>query len=44
MSGCGTKGGTAGVGRSTTVSVVWGSVGVIATDFFVTQVLRSLLY
>ncbi len=39
-----TKGGTAGVGRATTVSVVWGSVGVIAMDFFVTQVLRALLY
>jgi phospholipid/cholesterol/gamma-HCH transport system permease protein len=39
-----TKGGTAGVGRATTVSVVWGSVGVIAVDYFVTQVLTSILY
>jgi phospholipid/cholesterol/gamma-HCH transport system permease protein len=39
-----TSGGTAGVGKSTTVSVVAGSVGVIATDFFVTQILISLLY
>lgn len=39
-----TSGGTAGVGRATTVSVVWGSIGVIAMDFFVTQVLTSVLY
>ncbi|HKT79164.1 MAG TPA: ABC transporter permease [Vicinamibacterales bacterium] len=39
-----TKGGTAGVGKSTTVSVVAGSVGVIAMDYFVTQVLTQLLY
>ena len=39
-----TKGGTQGVGRSTTVSVVAGSVGVIAVDYFVTQILTSLLY
>jgi phospholipid/cholesterol/gamma-HCH transport system permease protein len=39
-----TKGGTQGVGRSTTVSVVAGSVGVIAVDYFVTQLLTSLLY
>ena len=39
-----TTGGTAGVGRSTTLSVVAGSVAVIAADFFVTQVLISLLY
>ena len=39
-----TSGGTQGVGRATTVSVVAGSVSVIAIDFFVTRVLISLLY
>jgi len=39
-----TSGGTQGVGKSTTVAVVAGSVGVIAMDFFVTRVLISLLY
>ena len=39
-----TTGGTQGVGRATTVAVVAGSVAVIAADFFVTQVLISLLY
>jgi len=39
-----TTGGTAGVGRSTTVAVVAGSVAVIAADFFVTQLLITLLY
>ena len=39
-----TRGGTAGVGKSTTVSVVAGSVAVIAADFFVTQILMSVLY
>jgi phospholipid/cholesterol/gamma-HCH transport system permease protein len=39
-----TTGGTQGVGRSTTVAVVAGSVAVIAVDFFVTQILISLLY
>jgi len=39
-----TTGGTQGVGKATTVSVVAGSVAVIAVDFFVTQVLISLLY
>jgi phospholipid/cholesterol/gamma-HCH transport system permease protein len=39
-----TTGGTAGVGRSTTVSVVVASVAVIAADFFVTQLLITLLY
>jgi phospholipid/cholesterol/gamma-HCH transport system permease protein len=39
-----TTGGTAGVGRSTTISVVAGSVAVIAADFFVGQVLFMLLY
>ena len=39
-----TSGGTAGVGKSTTLSVVAGSVAVIAADFFVTQILMSVLY
>jgi phospholipid/cholesterol/gamma-HCH transport system permease protein len=39
-----TTGGTAGVGKSTTLSVVAASVAVIAADFFVTQVLMSVLY
>ncbi|MBS1818846.1 MAG: ABC transporter permease [Acidobacteria bacterium] len=39
-----TSGGTAGVGRSTTVAVVAGSVLVIAADFFVNQILVALLY
>ena len=39
-----TTGGTQGVGKSTTVAVVAVSVGVIAADFFVTQILFSLLY
>jgi phospholipid/cholesterol/gamma-HCH transport system permease protein len=38
-----TTGGTQGVGRATTLSVVAGSVAVIAVDFFVTS-LFSLLY
>src|SRR5262249_26615336 len=39
-----TSGGTQGVGKSTTVAVVAGSVAVIAVDFFVTRVLISLIY
>jgi phospholipid/cholesterol/gamma-HCH transport system permease protein len=39
-----TTGGTAGVGKSTTISVVAGSVAVIAADFFVGQILYMLLY
>jgi phospholipid/cholesterol/gamma-HCH transport system permease protein len=39
-----TKGGTQGVGRATTVSVVAGSVGVIAVDYFVTQILTTIMY
>jgi phospholipid/cholesterol/gamma-HCH transport system permease protein len=39
-----TKGGTQGVGKSTTVAVVAGSVAVIAADFFVTQILVRMLY
>ena len=39
-----TSGGTQGVGRATTMSVVAGSVAVIAVDFFVTRILISLMY
>jgi phospholipid/cholesterol/gamma-HCH transport system permease protein len=39
-----TRGGTAGVGKATTLSVVAGSVAVIAADFFVTQILMAVLY
>jgi phospholipid/cholesterol/gamma-HCH transport system permease protein len=39
-----TKGGTQGVGRATTIAVVAGSVSVIAMDFFLTQVLVTILY
>jgi phospholipid/cholesterol/gamma-HCH transport system permease protein len=39
-----TSGGTQGVGKSTTVAVVAGSVAVIAVDFFVTQILINLIY
>jgi phospholipid/cholesterol/gamma-HCH transport system permease protein len=39
-----TTGGTQGVGKSTTEAVVVASVAVIAADFFVTQILFSLLY
>jgi phospholipid/cholesterol/gamma-HCH transport system permease protein len=39
-----TRGGTQGVGKATTTAVVAGSVAVIAVDYFVTQVLISLLY
>ena len=39
-----TTGGTQGVGKATTIAVVAVSVAVIAADFFVTQILFSLLY
>jgi phospholipid/cholesterol/gamma-HCH transport system permease protein len=39
-----TKGGTQGVGRSTTNAVVASSVAVIAVDYLVTQVLIVLMY
>ena len=39
-----TSGGTQGVGKSTTESVVAGSVAVIAVDFFLTRLLISLIY
>jgi phospholipid/cholesterol/gamma-HCH transport system permease protein len=39
-----TSGGTQGVGKSTTTSVVAASVGVIFADFIVTRILISLLY
>jgi phospholipid/cholesterol/gamma-HCH transport system permease protein len=39
-----TTGGTQGVGRATTLSVVAGSVAVIAVDYFLTQLLISVMY
>jgi phospholipid/cholesterol/gamma-HCH transport system permease protein len=39
-----TTGGTQGVGKATTNTVVAASVAVIAADFFITQILLSLLY
>jgi phospholipid/cholesterol/gamma-HCH transport system permease protein len=39
-----TTGGTQGVGKSTTLAVVAGSVAVIAVDFFVTQLIIKALY
>jgi phospholipid/cholesterol/gamma-HCH transport system permease protein len=39
-----TTGGTQGVGRATTLSVVAGSVAVIAVDYFVTGVLTAVMY
>ncbi len=39
-----TTGGTQGVGKATTNAVVAASVVVIAADFFVTQILMSVLY
>ena len=39
-----TRGGTQGVGRSTTSAVVASSVSVIAVDYFVTQLLIVLMY
>ena len=39
-----TTGGTQGVGRSTTQSVVAGSVAVLVLDFIITKLLISLLY
>ena len=39
-----TKGGTQGVGRATTKVVVAASVAVIATDFFLSRLLITLLY
>ena len=39
-----TTGGTQGVGKSTTVSVVAGSVALIFADYLVTQILIALLY
>lgn len=39
-----TTGGTQGVGKSTTVSVVAGSVALIFADYLVTQILISVLY
>lgn len=42
--GLGTRGGTQGVGRSTTNAVVVASVLVIAVDFFLTPLLMEVLY
>jgi len=39
-----TKGGTQGVGRATTTSVVIGSIAVLAVDLLMTQVLIQLMY
>jgi len=39
-----TKGGTQGVGRATTNSVVAGSVAVLAVDFLLTKLLITLMY
>jgi len=39
-----TKGGTQGVGRSTTNAVVAGSIAVLAVDFLVTKLLITLIY
>lgn len=39
-----TRGGTQGVGRSTTNAVVAASVGVLAVDFFLTRLLITVLY
>jgi phospholipid/cholesterol/gamma-HCH transport system permease protein len=39
-----TRGGTQGVGRSTTNAVVAASVAVIAVDFFVTKLLIVMMY
>ena len=39
-----TKGGTQGVGRSTTNAVVAGSVAVLALDFLATKLLIALFY
>lgn len=39
-----TRGGTQGVGRSTTNAVVAASVGVLAVDFFLTRLIFSVLY
>src|ERR1700761_796785 len=40
--GMSTKGGTQGVGRSTTQAVVWSSVLIIAVDFFISQLMISI--
>jgi phospholipid/cholesterol/gamma-HCH transport system permease protein len=37
-------GGTQGVGKATTIAVVAGSVAVIAVDFFLTQIIITLMY
>jgi phospholipid/cholesterol/gamma-HCH transport system permease protein len=42
--GLATTGGTQGVGRATTHSVVAGSVAVLAVDFLLTKLLIAMLY
>jgi phospholipid/cholesterol/gamma-HCH transport system permease protein len=42
--GLGTKGGTRGVGRSTTQAVVFASVLVIVTDFFLSKIMLELRF
>jgi phospholipid/cholesterol/gamma-HCH transport system permease protein len=37
-----TKGGTQGVGRSTTQAVVWSSILIIAVDFFISRLMIGL--
>ncbi len=41
--GCSTEGGTVGVGRSTTTSVVMSSILIIVADFFITKALQVIL-
>jgi phospholipid/cholesterol/gamma-HCH transport system permease protein len=47
MSGCyyglATTGGTEGVGESTTRTVVASSIGILVVDYFITQLLLSIL-
>jgi phospholipid/cholesterol/gamma-HCH transport system permease protein len=40
--GMNTRGGTQGVGRSTTQAVVWSSVLIIAVDFFISQIMITI--
>jgi phospholipid/cholesterol/gamma-HCH transport system permease protein len=39
-----TRGGTQGVGRSTTAAVVVGSIAVLAMDFLLTKLLITIMY
>jgi phospholipid/cholesterol/gamma-HCH transport system permease protein len=40
--GMNTKGGTQGVGRSTTQAVVWSSILIIAVDFFISRLMIGI--